>query len=334
VASERQLLLALEVLTEGGAAEVPETMRSEALVNIHREARPWTMGKGIQGVGIGDKITDHEQLDELVLKVYVVKKLPESKVENLVPRRVKIEGLPVDLPTDVEEIGVVKREPNTTRVRPAIPGFSVGHVKISAGTFGCLVRKKDGGLFMLSNSHVLANEGLGKKGDKIIQPGRYDGGQAPADVIAELADWVPFQFTASTYPNLVDAALGKVKAKDVTSAIRLIGVPAGVSANVRRGMQVQKTGRTTDYTIGVVKDINYRTSLRYAKPGGGKGRVGFRDQVLCTRYTAPGDSGSAVLDMQRRVVGLHFAGSSSSSIFNRIANVLSALKVALVTTKI
>jgi hypothetical protein len=97
-------------------------------------------------------------------------------------------------------------------------------------------------------------------------------------------------------------------------------------------MRVQKTGRTTDYTQGIIQDVNYRLALTYKKPGGGSGRVGLRDQVLCTRYTAGGDSGSAVLNMQRRVVGLHFAGSPSTSIFNKISNVLTLLNINVVTT--
>jgi hypothetical protein len=336
MASEAHLLQALDMLTEGSGAEVPEGLRAEAL-SIQKSSRPWTAGKGIQGIGIGDKITDKVKLDELVLKVYVEKKKPRSQLKNLVPRRVTVPGLPTPVPTDVEEIGIMRVEPNTSRVRPAIPGFSIGHVKITAGTFGCLVRKRGDAkaLYVLSNSHVLANEGLGAKGDLILQPGKADGGKAPADVLAELADWVAFQFTASGYPNLVDAAIAKVRsAKQVTSAIRLIGVPRGVNRTVQRDMQVQKTGRTTDYTVGIIKDINYRTALTYQKPGGGTGRVGFREQVLCTRYTAGGDSGSAVLNMKQDVVGLHFAGSDSTSVFNRIGHVLDALLIDVVTTKI
>ena len=102
---------------------------------------------------------------------------------------------------------------------------------------------------------------------------------------------------------LVDAAIAKVnRSKDVTSVIRKIGVPKGVSTFLRRDMKVQKTGRTTDYTIGVITDIDYRLPLNYKKKGGGKGRVGLRDQVLCTRYTAGGDSGSAVLNMNEKVL--------------------------------
>jgi len=335
MATEKELLAALELLTEGAATtDLPERLLSSA-ESVHKGARPWTRGKGVQGVGIGPKITDGERLEELVLKVYVEKKLPRDSVSNPVPRTLEIAGLP-RLQTDVEAIGRIKLESNTTRVRPAIPGFSIGHIKITAGTFGCLVRKKGDKdtLYILSNSHVLANEGLADRGDAIVQPGVADGGAAPADLIAKLEESVPFNFTSSTFPNLVDAAIAKVKAADVTSAIRIIGVPVGVNVKVRRDQQVQKTGRTTDYTIGIIRDVNYRTALRYKKPGGGKGRVGFRDQVLCTRYTAGGDSGSAVLNMKKEVVGLHFAGSETSSIFNRIENVLTLLNLEVLTKKI
>ena len=336
MASETHLLHALDILSEGSRAELPEALLAEAF-EVQRSARHWIMSAGIQGLGVGRKITDDEVLDELVLKVYVAEKKPRSAVKHPVPRCVHLPDLPEPIPTDVEAIGIVRTEPNTTRVRPAIPGFSVGHVNIGAGTYGCLVRRKgdDKAYYILSNSHILADSGVGARGDKVVQPGRTDGGNAPGDVIAVLRDWVPFQFSRNGYPNLVDAAIARVKsARSVTSAIRVIGVPTGVSRTVQRGMQVQKTGRTTDYTVGIIKDINYRTSLRYKRPGGGRGRVGFRDQVLCTRYSAGGDSGSAVLNMKKEVVGLHFAGSASSSIFNRIGHVLDALNIEVVTSKI
>jgi hypothetical protein len=57
----------------------------------------------------------------------------------------------------------------------AVPGSGLGHPDVTVGTFGCLVRKAgDEGLFILSNSHVLANEGLARIGDPIVQPGAHD----------------------------------------------------------------------------------------------------------------------------------------------------------------
>jgi Trypsin len=334
--TQKDLLLALELITSPEVPHIVRGFQAEA-VKMQAKAKPWVMGKGIQGIGIAEKITDGEKLGVLAIKVYVEKKLPKSRLEDLVPKDMRVPGVEENVATDVQEIGVVTKEPNTIRVRPAIPGFGVGHVKITVGTFGCLVRKtkESNTLYILSNSHVLADEGTGSVGDPVIQPGDYDGGTAPANVIAELSQWIPFKFTSEGYPNTVDAAIAKVKNKaSVTSAIRLIGVPAGVSNRVRRDMRVQKTGRTTDYTQGIIQDINYRMALDYKQPNGGTGRVGLQDLVLCTRFTDGGDSGSAVLDMKKKVVGLHFAGSPSSSIFNKIGNVLSLLDIEVVTTKI
>jgi hypothetical protein len=111
--------------------------------------------------------------------------------------------------------------------------------------------------------------------------------------------------------------------------IPLIGVPNGVGAIPIPGTQVQKTGRTTGHTTGLVKDVHYRTFMSYPRPGGGWGTLGFRDQVLCEKYSDGGDSGSLVCDMQGRAVGLHWAGSTSTSVFSPLAFVFSALNVEL-----
>jgi hypothetical protein len=333
--STQDLKIALEMLTEGSSAPITESFLPEAL-EIQKSAKPWTMDAGIQGLGIGRRVTQGKEEKDLALKVYVEKKLPKNKIDCIVPPEVNITSLKGSIPTDVEAIGRVEIESNISHESPALPGFSVGHPKINAGTYGSLVRKKGQKtpLYILSNSHVLANSGIAKKGDKIIYPGTADGGKLTKDVIGTLEEWIDFEYTTESYPNLVDAAISSVKKTDVKSAIHKIGVPLGISKVVRIGTKVQKTGRTTDYTIGIVRDVNYRFHMRYKKVGGGKGRVGFRDQVLCTRYTAGGDSGSAVLNMQKKVVGLHFAGSPSSSIFSKIQHVIDLLDIEFVTEDI
>ena len=332
----KDLRKALRILTEGKKMKGASEFMLEAAA-AQEEAAPWTAGENIQGLGLAERITDGKKLDELALKVYVDRKLPMAKVSNPVPKKLDLPGMDVKVETDVEEIGTVGLEMVTSRFRPAMPGSGLGHLQVTVGTFGCLVRKKGAKdtLYVLSNSHVLANQGVAKAKDPIIQAGVMDGGKTPDDLLCELAEWVPFQFTADDYPNKVDAAIARVlKKKDVTSAVRLIGVPKGVSTVVRRGMQVRKSGRTTDLTVGEIKDVDYRLALNYKKPGGGTGRVGLTDQVLCTRYTDGGDSGSAVFNQSGKIIGLHFAGSTSASIFNRIGNVLDALGIEVVTEAI
>jgi len=103
---------------------------------------------------------------------------------------------------------VAKQQPWTRkRQRPLLLGCSVGHVDITAGTLGAIVRKpEDTRDRILSNNHVLANEDLAKTGDEILQQGDYDGGKPPADVCARLESAVAL----SQSGNLVDAAVALV----------------------------------------------------------------------------------------------------------------------------
>jgi hypothetical protein len=55
----------------------------------------------------------------------------------------------------------------------------------------------------------------------------------------------------------------------------------------------------------------------------------FTDQLMAGAMSQGGDSGSAVLDNDNRLVGLLFAGSDTTTIMNRIQNVFSELGISL-----
>ena len=323
----------LNIVSEGADARLSRRSRAAA-IGLYEACRPWAAGDGTQGLGIAEKVTGGNRLRDLALKVYVERKLPLARCRHPVPPQLDVPGTDRRVPTDVEEIGRVAFESGTGRLRPAVPGLGISHSGVALGTLGCLVRRRGepGGLYILSTSHVLADHGLARVGDDIVQPAAGDGGTAPGDRIAELADWVAFDFSVSGYPNLVDAALARViDDRDVAAAILEFGIPTGAGTFVRRTMRVHKTGRTTGHTTGIVRDVNFRLSLPCKRRGGGSGRVGLRDQVLCSRFTDLGDSGAAVLNHKDQVVGLHVAGSPSTSIFCRIGHVLEALRIELVT---
>jgi len=336
--------LALEVVTEGRQGlrrvggdftlEAGDPVVAEEAESVRTRSRDWVHGPGVQGLGIGDKLTHGEPTGELALRVYVEKKKPTANVDNPVPKVVVVPGVGEGI-TDVIELGRIVPELFTERVRPAMPGSGLGHTAVTVGTFGCLVRKKGdaNGLYVLSNAHVLANEGIAVPGDGILQPGSVDGGTVDGDSFARLTDFVPFEFTEASFPNLVDAAIAKVRRRTWAGPkLRILDIaPAGVSKTVRRGMHIKKVGRTTDYTTGVIADVHLRLALKYhRRSGSGRGRVGFRDQVLCTRYSAGGDSGSVILNSNDKIVGLHFAGAASGSVFNRITHVLELLDIEVV----
>jgi hypothetical protein len=335
-----RLELALDCVTDGRPSRIPrslpsdefatEAFRAEAAA-VARRAMPWTVGSGVQGVGIGEKVTEGQPTGELALRVYVDRKRPKATIDNPVPDQVDVADLSGVI-TDVIAIGTVEPEIFVGRTRPYMPGCGIGHPRVSAGTLGAFVRRKgDDTLFALSNAHVLADDGLAARGDPVLQPAADDGGRDAADTIAHLEDFVPFEYGDTGFPNLVDAAIARVDGREVDLAIRLLRhPPAGITTNVRRGMRVHKVGRTTDLTTGIVQDVHLRLSMTYRRSADDRARVGFRDQVLCTRFTQGGDSGALVLSSSNRAVGLHFAGSPSASVFNRIGHVLQTLDVDLV----
>ncbi len=58
-------------------------------------------------------------------------------------------------------------------------------------------------------------------------------------------------------------------------------------------------------------------------------KVWFSDQVVAEMDSQPGDSGALILDLNRKAVGLLFAGSDKLTVFNRISTVLDRLEVEL-----
>lgn len=291
--------------------------------------------KNIVAVGISEKISGGKPVGKLALTFYVERKMPleELREEEAVPGTVPdpLSGTAEAIPTDVKVIGKLRPEVNATRTRFQ-PGNSIGHVDAMAGTLGAVVTK-NGAFHILSNSHVLALGGLARKGDSIVYPGTADGGAMSADLVAKLTGFKKF-VAGDGYPNRVDCAIAKPTAErlgDLKAEIKGLGLPRG-TIKPERGMKVTKVGRTTGKTTGEIQDVHFRFTLDYE---GEIGEVGFLDQVLCSRYTDDGDSGSLVIDKATgRAAGLHFAGASGGSVFNPIDEVLKALGVKLVTKSI
>ncbi len=328
MASEKNIENVLNLLTKAPTAHVESLAASPK--GHAKSLRRIIATKNIVAVGISEKISQRKRSGKLALTFYVERKVPLSrlKADMMIPPTVP-EALsgPQAIPTDVIVLGKIRPEVNVTR-SPVQPGNSIGHVKITAGTLGAIV-KRGKEHYLLSNSHVLALSGTAKKGDSVIYPGDADGGKMPADLVANLSAFKKFT-PGGAFVNRVDCALAKPVAgrrTDLVAQIKGLTIPKGTMEPVR-GMKVVKVGRTTGKTVGEVRDVHFRFTLDYDEAG----EVGFLDQVLCSRYTKPGDSGALVLEQKSgRAVGLHFAGANGGSVFNPISQVLSALNVELVT---
>ena len=323
--------------------------------NVLRNSRKQLLGKGnVVAAGVGYKVTGGKKTDTLSIVCSVTKKVVGSQVPgaDLVPAT--LDGMP----TDVIETGIIRAlQSPTERHRPAPGGVSIGHRDITAGTLGCLV-KKDGRAVILSNNHVLANSNEAQIGDPILQPGPYDGGRYPEDHIADLEQFIPINIigvpsecsiASSTVnflngiagilgssvqlqaidtqatDNLVDAAIARpLNPDDVKDEILQIGTIEG-TAEGELGMSLKKSGRTTGLTTGEIQQVDVTVNVQY-----GTGKIAmFTDQLMAGAMSQGGDSGSAVLDNNNRLVGLLFAGSDTTTIMNRIQNVFSALGVSL-----
>lgn len=312
----------------------------------------------VVGLGTGYKIIENQYTKIPAIMVLVKEKLPESKLvrSHRIPRSLG------NVLTDVIEVGEVRLlTVRTEKFRPAMPGVSIGHYRVSAGTLGAVVKDaQTKEPLLLSNNHVFANatdgyDGKSKIGDAILQPGAHDGGTSD-DVIAHLERFVPIQKNTSKSQcsiarrienivnfglsiikpdyrmsfikkrksyNLVDAAVAKpVKSEYVSEQILDLGKLNG-TASAKIGMNLKKSGRTSHVTTGkvIALEVTLKVMLGLEED------ATFYDQILTEPMAQPGDSGSIVVDENMRAIGLLFAGSSDATIINPIINVMKLLKI-------
>ncbi|HWR09510.1 hypothetical protein, partial [Sporomusa sp.] len=318
-----------------------------------------THANNIVGVGQGQKYIRGKNTGQEALTILVKKKYQNSDLRNgaALPRIMD------NTLTDIIEVGDIRLLGERMGYnRPAQPGMSLGHYKISAGTFGAVVKDKDTGeLLILSNNHVLANitdgtDGRSSIGDAIIQPGIYDGGKPEECTIAQLHRFVPL-YRATRSPhckiaktfemilntcihllrpqyqvqvvreseklNLVDCA---VAAPLDTAAIRAEILEFGSVAGIKEatpGLPIKKSGRTTGVTYSQVLATNVTFKIAMSNQEYGI----FSDQILAGPMSMPGDSGSLILTNDNYAIGLLFAGSEQATMFNKITHVLDKLNV-------
>jgi hypothetical protein len=225
---------------------------------------------------------------------------------------------------DIRIVGRVRAQRwNQGRVRPLVPGISIGHARVTAGTLGAIV----GANFLLSNNHVLADEDRAREGDAILQPGRADGGRARGDTVARFERAVRLRKSG----NRVDAALARIDDGVAFDAARLRGLGALGAPRaepLRPGDRVAKLGRTTGMTRGVVSAIE----VDRVRVGYDRGTLSFDDQLEIEGtgrgpFSLGGDSGSLIVDAARRPAALLFAGNDADTTYaNPLPAVLAALR--------
>ena len=210
------------------------------------------------------------------------------------------------------------------------------------GTLGALV-SRDGKLYLLSNTHVLARSDAASIGDPIVQPGLDENNCAVNGTVtvANLSRF--FNLETGPLPN-VDAAIAEIVpgAVDPEGTILQLGsvnngnLPTdgtpnpgpGVSPTV--GRNVVKSGSATGLTCAPILAINASISIEYQKAcnSGTTFTLVYVNQVDIggVGFSAAGDSGSLIVTQDTAdPVGLLYGGSDSDTVANPVADVLAQL---------
>src|SRR5262249_43480256 len=149
-------------------------------------------------------------------------------------------------------------------------------------------------------------------------------------VIGQLWTYVPIDFSRKA-SNTIDAALALTAVDQVGTATPAngYGQPSATTLQPALGQLVQKYGRTTGWTKGMVTGVNATVMISYDK-----GQAKFVKQAIIQGSTGAfsdsGGSGSlSVTQTGTHPVALLFAGSASTTIGNPIALVLGAFGVTI-----
>ncbi|MGC9086869.1 MAG: hypothetical protein ACP5IT_11815, partial [Thermoproteota archaeon] len=189
---------------------------------------------------------------------------------------------------------------------------------------GWFYTDKDGNKYLGSNAHVFTpnpfNPPEQVSPKDIVQPGTYDGGSSPNDLVGHYVWHTQIFPESSGKSNYMDFALATIEvdcdfkiwqkyilenkvgllyagSSQVTVVFKeKYAVQAGYSplnakvTEVNVGDYVEKWGRTSGHTIGKVLDTSATVKVYY----GGDNYAIFVDQILTEAISSPGDSGSSV----------------------------------------
>ncbi|MBB5960158.1 endonuclease G [Saccharothrix tamanrassetensis] len=282
----------------------------------------------VSSIGIGYKVEDGQPTDRIAIQ-FTVKQKAEPEALGalgtaLLPETITVDG--VEVPTDVLErdyktnFQVVSERASgdrKTRLDPIAPGASVGHVKVPAGTVGCIVYDRaDGTPYILSNWHVLHGPD-GALGDTVVQPGSHDDNRVDRNRVGRLV--------RSHLGAAGDCAIATVEDRGFVGEILELGVCVDKIGEPELGDKVVKSGRTTGVTHGIVRRIDTIVKLDYGGSTGAKEigcfEIGPDPARPATggEISMGGDSGSAWMfkaangKTTKTMAGLHFGGEAGGN---------------------
>jgi hypothetical protein len=330
-----------QVVAEGTTISAAQLI---AVQQVQRKNEAQLFGiPGVMGLGIGLA----EEGNELALHVYFNVDVPGA-LDAAIPQQV--DGVLVRVLLSDEFVARDTGAAHSLQYNLPVPmGVSTSNDNgCFAGTLGARVFRKGNSsrVGYITNNHVAAAAGANLCpnsavfGEDQFQRGRFDTSpQCSSNGVKKIGDliqFVPIVFGGS-FENTVDAAFVLSSRSLVKKTILDIGNPSASMLEPALNMPVQKSGRTTGKTFGTITTINLTALVGY---GSGCGSAKFVNQIVITPggFSAGGDSGALILHKtlkdssnRFRPVGLLFAGSSTSTLGNRISDVLGALSSVIDT---
>ncbi len=287
--------------------------RAIAAMSVQERHTPDLMSRdGVVGTGVG--MDAHGNAVVLILA-------ERPGIANL---PTKLEGIP----TRVDVVGeVVPLRSYKGEYRPVPGGVSVGNAnECVAGSVGAIVIK-GGTRHILSNNHVLARMNAASIGERINQPGRYDGKPACVQTsqCGTLSGFVSINFSGGN--NTVDVATASLSVASSCAMVDNLYTPSSTVVNPSVGLAVKKVGRTSGLTTGTIAGINVTVNVNYGSPGVAK----FVNQIyVASNFIRSGDSGSMMVTQNgNNPVGLNFAGGSGASFANPIGPALQGVGASI-----
>ncbi len=341
----------------------PASLSEEEIIEVLRaRAQRWLDYPNVTAVGVGPKLVGGKTTGQLSIQVSVVEKIAGTKQLasrrlTKLPRYLRAPDgrrVPVDVvqrsfrlsydlvvesspPAWVNESALAPRLRRRRRLTRIMPGVSVGHPSVPAGTMGAIVYDRHrGGPCVLSNAHVLAGAS-GVAGDSVVQPGISDSADLARNHFGRLM---------RTHVGLAgDGAIASIEGRICEEMILELGVVPRRLGKVAVGDRVAKSGRTTGITFGIVQRVglvfrhDYGGAIGVQDIGGFEISIDPARPAADGRLCAGGDSGALWMIVENGRVsdvaaGLHFAeqtGLTSGIDFGLACNLHSLLEKLEVT---
>ena len=308
---QKEAWLAIQTAMPG--AQFPHLRPEEMTILLKvlkRNRKKLKSNAGVYDVDVGYRWQGKKLTGEVAIRAHVHKKKPLTELAAVDVLPTELEGYPIDVIESNFELHL-----RTDRVDPVLGGVEIINATLDPehiGTLGAIVFDQNNSPMALSNHHVfVANHTNGAQNEGVNQPGTA----APDDRIGAVV---------RSNRNLDCAVAALNTTRHISTSI--IDFPGGIKGVIEPaiGMQVTKSGRTTDTTTGMIEGVNGNNIIIVPIPGQ------FQELSL------NGDSGAIWLEKSSHAaVGLHFAGETLAdpdkerAVAKIISRVASALDIKL-----